>query len=67
MDAYADGDQDRYLLIMQNPVNQEIKKLFENIPKNAINHFSTLRRWIKNEQLDLEAIIEAIERKNGLE
>jgi len=41
--------------------------MFENIPKNAINHFSTLRRWIKNEQLDLEAIIEAIERKNGLE
>jgi len=41
--------------------------MFENIPKNAINHFSTLRRWVKNEQLDLEAILESIERKNGLE
>ena len=41
--------------------------MFEDIPKNAINHFSTLRRWVKNEQLDLEAILETIERKNGLE
>jgi len=54
-------------LLLENPANKALRQDFEELPQRMENPFTNLIRWLRFEVLDLNAILEAIERKNDLE
>ena len=54
-------------LLFENPKNAELKQEFDNLSKNLVNPFTLMRHWLKYERLDLDAVFEAIGRRNELE
>ena len=51
-------------ILFENKDKQHLKKELNELPKSMENPFQILRRFIKWEMMDLEAIIETIDSKN---
>jgi hypothetical protein len=47
--------------------NQVLRTEMESLPHKMQNPFTDMRRWLKFEILDLQAILEAIDKKNEME
>jgi hypothetical protein len=47
--------------------NQDLRTEMESLPHKMQNPFTDMRRWLKFEILDLQAILEAIDKKNEME
>lgn len=54
-------------MLFENENKKELKAELNNLPVIMENPFQILKRFIKWEIMDLEAIIEAIESKNEME
>ena len=54
-------------LVQKQPDTQSAVYEWADLPAKMNNPFSVMRRWLKYEILDLEAILEAIQKKNEME
>lgn len=54
-------------MLFENKTKAPLKQELMNLPKQMENPYEILRRFIKWEIMDLEAMIETIESKHGME
>eukprot|EP00347_Sterkiella_histriomuscorum_P019166 403342692 len=54
-------------LLFKHPQKTEAKDILESLPTEVVNPFKIMKLWIKWEQLDIDAINEAISAKSSLE
>ena len=54
-------------LLFQNTKNADLREDFDNLPKNLTNPFINVKMWLKYEVLEIEAILESIEKRHELE
>ena len=65
--ANTDPDTDNQYMVFDAPQNQQLRDELESLPHKMQNPFTDMRRWLKFEILDLQAILEAIDKKNEME
>ena len=53
--------------MFQNTKNTELKADFDNLPNSLTNPFINVKMWLKYEILEIEAILETIEKRHELE
>lgn len=53
-------------LLFENSKNQCLKKDFDNLQGNVANPFTGIKMWLKYELLEIDAMHEAIEKRNEL-
>ena len=61
------GDNFEKVAVFKHPQKQNAKEKLEALPAALKNPYKTLKLWIKWEQLDITAILEAVEMKHSLE
>ena len=54
-------------LLFENTKNQSLKEDFDNLQNSITNPFTNVKVWLKYEVLEIDAILEAIERRGELE
>ena len=54
-------------MVFEAVQNADMKTELEELPTKMQNPFTVMRRWLKFELLDLQAILEAIKKKNEME
>ena len=54
-------------LLFQNTKNQDLKEDFDNLPNTLTNPFINVKMWLKYEILEIDAILETIEKRHELE
>lgn len=54
-------------LLFQNQNNASLKSDFDNLPNTLTNPFINVKMWLKYEVLEIEAIMESIEKRHELE
>ena len=54
-------------LLFQNTKNKSVKEDFDNLQHSLSNPFTNVKRWLKYEVLEIEAILESIEKRNELD
>jgi hypothetical protein len=54
-------------LLFENPKNKELKMKFDTLQKDLTNPFTLMKHWLKYEVLDLEALLEVINKRADLE
>ena len=61
------SDADDHYMVFEAVQNADMKTELEELPTKMQNPFTVMRRWLKFELLDLQAILEAIKKKNEME
>ena len=64
--SYTQKDQQSHLLF-ENPNNNQLRENFDSLMSKMHNPFSLMQHWLKFEILDIDAILEAISKKNDME
>ena len=54
-------------LLFENTKNKSLKEDFENLQNQITNPFTNVKVWLKYEVLEIDAILEAIEKRAELE
>lgn len=57
---------DKYTLF-KHPQKTEVKAKLDSLPSTLMNPYKTMRLWIRWEQLDIQAILEAVEIRGQIE
>ena len=60
-------NQDEDKLVISNPKNNELYEKIVNLKESLVNPFITLNDWLDEEQVDIEAMLEAMASLKGLE
>jgi hypothetical protein len=60
-------DTDNQYMVFEASQNLDIRNEMDSLPHKMQNPFTDMRRWLKFEILDLQAILEAIDKKNEME
>ena len=53
-------------LLVENSKNASLKEEFDCLPMKIINPFIQLKQWLKYECLDIDALIDCVERSADL-
>ena len=61
-----DQEQEKYT-IFKHPQKAEVKNKLDNLPKTLMNPYKTMRLWLRWQQLDIQAMLEAVEIRGQLE
>ena len=61
------SDYDDHYMVFEAVQNADMRTELEELPTKMQNPFTVMRRWLKFELLDLQAILEAIKKKNEME
>lgn len=48
-------------------INDKSRNEWDRLPENIQNPFSVMRRWLRFELMDLESILQAIDKKNEMD
>eukprot|EP00347_Sterkiella_histriomuscorum_P020499 403337564 len=64
--TYA-GTKFENFLLFKHPLKTQAKDILENLPTEIRNPFKIMKLWLKWEMLDINALLEAIDRKTALE
>ncbi|CDW81866.1 px domain containing protein [Stylonychia lemnae] len=74
MGQYEDNNLKQYtetryenFLLFRHPQKTEAKDILESLPNEIVNPFKVMKLWIKWEQLDIMALIDAVDAKSTLE
>ena len=53
--------------MFENTKNKSLKEDFENLQNQITNPFTSVKVWLKYEVLEIDAVLEAIEKRHELE